>query len=179
MKKLSNEEISQSRISIEKSKSVERFPIYAILDNVRSLYNVGSIFRTADGALLKKLYLTGFTPSPPRKEIFKTSLGATETVPWEYFENPIDVIKTLKKENVKILAVELTNKSKPNYEILKADFPICVIFGNEINGISKYILDEVDGAIEIPMYGFKHSLNVSVSFGIVLFDIVRILKIKN
>lgn len=171
--KLTNEDIKTKRLSIEESKKINRFPIYVLLENIRSLYNVGSIFRTSDGARISELILTGYTPHPPRKELLKTSLGSTETVPWSYYENPLEVIKNFKKNKIIILAVELTNKSIPYYEIKKSDFPICLIFGNEISGISKELLEYVDGSIEIPMFGFKHSLNVSVCAGIVIFDLIR------
>ena len=178
IKKLSNDEIKLKRFLPTFLAENNRFPIYALLENIRSLYNVGSMFRTADGARISELLLAGFTPHPPRKELLKTSLGAIETVPWQYFKNPIDSIEYLKSKNVKITAVELTDKSFPNYEIKNNDFPLCVVFGNEITGISNDLLKHVDDSIEIPMYGVKHSLNVSVAFGIVLFDLLRILNQK-
>jgi len=152
-----------------------RFPISVIVDNVRSLYNVGSIFRTSDGALVEKLYLTGFTPHPPRKEIDKTALGATKTVPWEYHKDPLDVIAMMKKRKTQICVLELTNRSEPYYALQRSDFPLCVVVGNEITGISKEIIDQADIAIEIPMFGNKQSLNVAVAYGIVVFDFLRIL----
>lgn len=152
-----------------------RFPISVIVDNVRSLYNVGSIFRTSDGALVEKLYLTGFTPHPPRKEIDKTALGATKTVPWEYHKDPLDVIAMMKKRKTKICVLELTTRSEPYYALQRSDFPLCVVVGNEVTGIAKEIIDQADAAIEIPMFGNKQSLNVAVAFGIVVFDFLRIL----
>ena len=152
-----------------------RFPISVIVDNVRSLYNVGSIFRTSDGALVEKLYLTGFTPHPPRKEIDKTALGATKTVPWEYHRDPLDVIAMMKKRRTQICVLELTNRSEPYYALERSDFPLCVVVGNEITGISKEIIDQADIAVEIPMFGNKQSLNVAVAYGIVVFDFLRIL----
>ena len=175
MRKLTHSEISAKRIRKDDALSRPRLPIYAIADNVRSLYNVGSMFRTSDGALIEKLYLAGFTPHPPRKEIEKTALGSTGTVPWEYCEDARTVIVELKKRKVRICAVELTTESKPYFELKKSDFPLCLVFGNEITGISKEIVDEVDMAIEIPMFGTKQSLNVAVAFGVVLFDCVRVL----
>jgi tRNA G18 (ribose-2'-O)-methylase SpoU len=176
MQKLSHDEISQNRTKIEKIPSIQRNPIYALADNIRSLYNVGSIFRSSDGALLSKLFLTGFTPYPPRKEIDKTALGATHTVPWEYYKNPLDVVSKMKEQKIKICVLELTNKSIPHYNLTKQDFPLCLVFGNEITGVSKELIEHADMAIEIPMYGNKQSLNVAVAYGIVLYDCLRILR---
>lgn len=176
MRKLTHEEIARKRFSIEQLKNENRFPIYGLLDNIRSLYNVGSIFRTADGARLTKLFLCGFTPHPPRKEIEKTALGATTTVPWEYHEDPLPVIKNLKSLGVRICALEHTDKSLPYYSLKKGNFPLCIIVGNEITGVSKDILTHSDTAIDIPMFGMKQSLNAATAFGIVIFDCVRIFK---
>ncbi len=175
MQKLSHEEISKNRTNIEEISSIQRNPIFALADNVRSLYNVGSIFRSSDGALLSKLLLTGFTPYPPRKEIDKTALGSTQTVPWEYFKNPLEAVVQMKEQKIKICVLELTNKSIPHYDLTKQDFPLCLVFGNEITGVSKEIIEHADMAIEIPMYGNKQSLNVAVAYGIVLYDCLRIL----
>jgi tRNA G18 (ribose-2'-O)-methylase SpoU len=175
MQKLSHEEISKNRTKIEEISSIQRNPIFALADNIRSLYNVGSIFRSSDGALLNKLFLTGFTPFPPRKEIDKTALGSTNTVPWEYYKNPLDAVARLKEKNIKVCVLELTNKSVPHYDITKQDFPLCLVVGNEITGVSREIIEKADMAIEIPMYGNKQSLNVAVAYGIVLYDCLRIL----
>ena len=175
MRKLTHDEISAQRTPLEKIPSQPRLPISAIIDNVRSLYNVGSIFRSSDGALIERLYLTGFTPHPPRKEIEKTALGATKTVPWEHHKNPNELILKLKKQNIKICILELTTKSKPYYSVKRSDFPVCVVVGNEITGVSKEFIDAADMGIEIPMFGNKQSLNVAVAYGIVLYDFVRIL----
>jgi tRNA G18 (ribose-2'-O)-methylase SpoU len=175
MQKLSHDEISKNRTKIEEIQLLQRNPIYALADNIRSLYNVGSIFRSSDGALLSKLFLTGFTPFPPRKEIEKTALGATQTVPWEYHKNPLDAVAQLKEQKIKICVLELTTKSIPHYDLTKQDFPLCLVFGNEITGVSKEIIEQADMAIEIPMYGNKQSLNVAVAYGIVLYDCLRIL----
>ena len=174
-RKLTHDEISQNRKKIEEISNSLRNPIYALADNIRSLYNVGSIFRSSDGALIEKLFLTGFTPYPPRKEIDKTALGATSTVPWEYFKNPLDAVAELKKRKIKLYVLEQTTRSIPYYHITKEDFPICIAVGNEITGVSKEIIEQADCAIEIPMYGHKQSLNVSVAYGIVLYDLLRIL----
>lgn len=169
MKKLSHAEILNQRLDIDQALKAERHPISLFLDNIRSSYNVGSIFRTADSALLEKIYLTGFTPAPPRKEINKTALDAQETVPWEYFENPLDAIKKIKSQNIKLIALEITNSKKLYTNLQKNDYPLCIVLGNELTGISKEILEQCDEAIEIPMYGVKHSLNVSVSAGIAAY----------
>ncbi|HAP34587.1 MAG TPA: RNA methyltransferase [Bacteroidetes bacterium] len=176
MQKLSHDEISRNRTKIEEISSIQRNPIFALADNIRSLYNVGSIFRSSDGALLNKLFLTGFTPFPPRKEIDKTALSSTNTVPWEYYKNPLDAVFQLKEKKIKVCVLELTNKSVPHYDLTKQDFPLCLVVGNEITGVSKEIIEQADMAIEIPMYGNKQSLNVAVAYGIVLYDCLRILR---
>ncbi|MDA0986820.1 MAG: TrmH family RNA methyltransferase [Bacteroidetes bacterium] len=178
MRKLIHQEIQLQRKSQEQMEALKRFPIVCLIDNVRSLYNVGSIFRTSDGACIEKIYLTGFTPTPPRKEIEKTSLGATKTIPWEYFEDPLVPIKMLKQNGYKIILVEMTT-SGFNYSNLKVDnFPVCFIFGNELVGVSNKLFEIADFSIEIPMHGSKHSLNVAVAYGIVLFDAIRVLTNK-
>ncbi|MBI4811149.1 MAG: RNA methyltransferase [Ignavibacteriales bacterium] len=149
--------------------------MYGLLDNIRSLYNVGAIFRTADGARISKLFLCGYTPYPPRKEIEKTALGATSTIPWEYFKNPLDAIDLLKSQGIRICVLEHTDKSLPYYSLTKDVFPLCLVVGNEITGVSKEILSQADYAIDIPMYGMKQSLNAAIAFGITTFDCVRIL----
>ncbi len=174
-RKLTHDEISQNRKKIEEISNSNRNPIYALADNIRSLYNVGSIFRSSDGALLNKLYLSGFTPFPPRKEIEKTALGATQTVPWEYYKTPEEAIAEIKKQNIKLCVVEQTTRSIPYFTITKNDFPICIAVGNEITGVSKEIIAQADCAVEIPMFGHKQSLNVAVAYGIVLYDFLRIL----
>ena len=175
MRKLTHDEISARRTPLERILSKERFPIFALVDNVRSLYNVGSIFRSSDGALVRKLYLTGYTPHPPRKEIEKTALGATKTVPWEYHAKPADVLRSLKEKGIKLCVLELTDESRPHYEVEKTDFPLCLAVGNEITGVSPEIIEKADMAIQIPMYGNKQSLNVAVAYGIALYDFLRIL----
>jgi tRNA G18 (ribose-2'-O)-methylase SpoU len=179
MRRLLHEEISKNRLKPEEIEGKERNPIYVLIDNVRSLYNVGSIFRTSDGALIQKLILTGYTPHPPRHEIEKTALGATNSVSWEYYKDPIEAIKKIKDEGIKIIALEHTDKSMPYYDIKKSDFPACLVVGNEIKGIQEEILKYTDIAIEIPMFGIKQSLNVAVAYGIALYDLVRVLKEKN
>lgn len=178
MKKLSHEEVGGKRISLEQVKLVKRNPIYVLCDNIRSIYNVGSIFRTSDAALIEKLYLTGYTPYPPRPEIEKVALGSTKSILWEYHKNPIDIIKKLKSSGIKISSLELTNSSRMYYELKDSDFPLCLILGNELTGISNDLIEQSDFSLEIPQYGFKHSMNVSVAYGIAVFEMVKFLKYK-
>lgn len=171
MKKLALDEIGQQRLSVEAAKNAPRFPVTVLLDNIRSLYNVGSIFRTADAARIEKLFLCGITGYPPRKEIDKTALGAVETVPWEYHPEAVDVLKELKQQNIPIIALEHTSESKSCWEY-DYTFPCCLVIGNEVWGIREELLAYADAAIEIPMFGAKHSLNASVAFGITIYEII-------
>lgn len=174
MRKLTHAEIALKRIPIAHLARATRIPLTTVVDNVRSLYNVGSLFRTSDGAMIEKLILTGFTPHPPRKEIEKTALGSTKSVPWEYRKSPAATLVELKNKGYKICCLELTDNSIPYYNIAKSDFPLCLVVGNEITGVSKEILDLSDVAIEIPMFGTKQSLNVAVAYGIAVFEMARI-----
>lgn len=174
MRKLTHGEISASRIVKSRAHEVERMPIYGLIEDVRSLYNVGSIFRSSDGALVRKLFLAGYTPAPPRKEIEKTALGSTETVPWQYFKNPLDAVAAAREAGARICVLEHTTESRPYYSISPSDFPICLVVGNELTGVSQSIIQTADIAIEIPMYGTKQSLNAAVAYGIALYDLVRI-----
>ena len=132
MKKLTHEEVGKKRLPLSEVKSVKRNPIYVLCDNIRSIYNVGSIFRTSDAALIEKLYLTGYTPYPPRQEIEKVALGSTESVPWEYVKDPVEVINSLRKKNVKIVPLEITTDSRNYTKVNTNDFPLCLILGNEL-----------------------------------------------
>ncbi len=151
--------------------------IYLVLHNIRSLHNVGSVFRTADAAGVKKIYLTGYTPAPLdrfgkiRPEIKKTALGAEKFVKWEHYKNISILLKKLKKEKIRLIAVEQDNKAV-NYKNLKINYPLALIFGNEVRGLSQQILKKCDKIVEIPMHGKKESLNVSVAAGIVLFSLI-------
>lgn len=174
MKKLLYQEILNQRKTIEEIKHAARHPVTLILHNIRSAYNVGSIFRTADSAFVEKIILCGFTPHPPNHEIAKTSLGAIDTVPWEYHKDIIHAIELEKSLKKKIFAVELTDSSRPYTSIQKDEFPLCLILGNEISGIDDTVLEHCDDAIDIPMFGIKHSLNVSVATGIVVYEAVKI-----
>jgi tRNA G18 (ribose-2'-O)-methylase SpoU len=179
VRKLTHDEVAQRRQSLKRLDTAERLPVEVLLDNVRSLYNVGSIFRTSDGAMIEKLYLCGFTPHPPRKEIEKTALGATQSVPWEYQRNARDQLMNLKRRGIRVCVLELTTSSIPYYEIKRDHFPLCLVIGNELTGVSKDIVEMVDLAIEIPMFGIKHSLNVAVAYGIALFELSRIYRQSN
>ncbi len=174
MRKLTHPEIATKRISPEQVDNASRIPLIVVVDNIRSLYNVGSIFRTSDGAMIEKLILAGFTPHPPRKEIEKTALGSTKSVPWEHTKHPVDSIRNLKERNYKICCLELTDNSIPYYDIKSTDFPLCLIIGNEITGVSKELIELCDMGIEIPMFGIKQSLNVAVAYGIAVFELAKI-----
>ena len=175
MRKLTHEEIASKRYSPDQLKSEPRFPISLLLDNIRSLYNVGSIFRSADGARIAKIYLTGYTPCPPRSEIEKTALGSTLTVPWEYIKSADEAVERIKADNMRLCVLEHTDESRPSYSLRTDLFPLCLVVGNELTGISKQVMGRADVAVDIPMYGMKQSLNVAVATGIALFDFVRIL----
>jgi len=174
VKKLTHAEIVAKRLDIDSISDRERLPVCVVVDNVRSLYNVGSIFRTSDGALIERLILTGFTPHPPRKEIEKTALGSTKSVPWQYFPSPGMALDGLRADGYRICCLELTDRSVPYFSIQKPDFPLCLIIGNEISGVSRDLIAECDTALEIPMFGTKQSLNVAVAFGVAVFELSRI-----
>lgn len=149
-----------------------KFPIHIVLENIRSAFNVGAIFRTADAAGIEKLWLTGITPYPPHNRIPKTALGATKSVDWEYDKDPINILKKLKQEEISIVASELTNNSKP-YTDFQFPKPIAIVFGNEIAGVSDEALSLCNETLAIPMHGEKESLNVEVSVGIIVYEIIR------
>ncbi|MBM4160170.1 MAG: RNA methyltransferase [Ignavibacteria bacterium] len=174
MRKLTHAEIASRRATLESIRPTDRLPVTVVVDNVRSLYNVGSIFRTSDGVLLQKLILTGFTPKPPRREIEKTALGATRSVPWVHVKQPRDAIIRVKQEGVKAYCLELTDSTIPYYAVKPTDFPLCLVIGNEITGVSKEAINECDCALAIPQYGIKQSLNVAVAYGIAIFELNRI-----
>jgi tRNA G18 (ribose-2'-O)-methylase SpoU len=181
MRKLTHNEISKNRSTLDTLHSVKRLPVYAVLNSIRSNYNVGSIFRTSDGAMIEKLYLCGYTPHPPnpglptgKKEILKTALGSTESVNWEYAKDPKEVILKYKNEGIKVCALEMTDKSIPYYKVKKEDFPLCVVVGNEITGVSQELIDLCDFSIEIPQFGIKQSLNVAVAYGIAIFELRKV-----
>ena len=158
--------------SVSEVKKKKRNKIYALLDNIRSLYNVGAIFRTSDAILLEKVFLCGITGFPPRKEITKTALGAEEIVPFEYREDAVEAIKELKEQGVKIVAVELAEGSVPYVEA-QYDFPVCFVFGHEVEGVSDEVMEHVDMAVDLPMLGRANSLNVAVCYVIIMYDALR------
>lgn len=174
MRKLTHAEISATRPELENIDEVKKLPVVVLLNNIRSSYNVGSIFRTSDGVMIEKLFLTGFTPAPPKKEILKTALGSTDSVSWEYAEDAKEVIERLKSEGYKIGALELTEGSIAHHDLPKSEFPVCLIVGNEIKGVDQELLDLCDFALEIPQYGIKQSLNVGVAYGIAIFELRKI-----
>lgn len=172
MKKLTHQEILLVKPSVDEIKKKQRNPIFALLDNVRSLHNVGAIFRTSDAVLLDKVYLTGITGFPPRNEISKTALGAEDLVPWEYHENAKEIIQKLKKEGVQIVAVELAQGSE-DFREADFEFPVCFVFGHEVEGISDEVMELVDKTIHLPMLGRANSLNVATCYGIVMYEALR------
>jgi len=172
MKKISNLDLILSAPLIDDVHQKARRPVRVVLDNIRSLYNVGSIFRTSDAAGVEKLYLCGITGKPPRAEIHKAALGAEASVPWEYFENPTPILKRLKSEGFSIVALEHTELHQPFHQALFS-FPLCLVIGHEITGVSDEAMQLADTAIEIPMFGLKQSLNVSVAYGIAIYEIMK------
>lgn len=171
MKKLSLLELD--RPDVEQFKKSDKNQIIVVLDNVRSALNVGSFFRTCDGFAVETLYLTGITACPPNREIQKTAIGATESVSWEYRENIVDAVTEIKAAGYKVWGVEQTNQSVMLDRIEMSDQKIALVFGNEVDGLSEEILPILDGCIEIPQFGTKHSLNVAVCGGIVLWEMIR------
>jgi 23S rRNA (guanosine2251-2'-O)-methyltransferase len=172
MKKLANEALN--RISKEEFKEAEKTPIIIVLDDIRSLHNIGSVFRTSDAFLIEKIYLCVITAVPPNKEIHKTALGATDTVSWEYAKDVLDVIAKLKAEKVSIYSIEqVENSIMLNDFQPENDKKYALIFGNEVKGVQQEAINLSDGVIEIPQLGSKHSLNISVSAGIVIWDLFQ------
>ena len=169
MKKLKNSELN--RIDIKSFKSIKKTPLIVVLDNIRSLNNIGSIFRTCDAFLVSKIYLCGITAKPPNRKINKTALGSTDSVEWEYFKSTIKLIEKLKSEGVKIWSIEQVERAQKLNYIEKIDSKLkhAIVFGNEIKGVDQKIIDISENTIEIDQYGTKHSLNVSVAAGIVIW----------
>lgn len=171
MRKLRHEEIPRPSPSV--IPTLPKHPISVILDNVRSLYNVGSIFRSSDGALIEQLYLTGITGTPDNRGLHKTALGAQDTVTWRYEKNPIDTAQRLKKEGYTLAVLEITDTPTLTTGLTPDCFPLCLIVGNELTGVREELIQLADLALEIPQYGAKQSLNVAVAYGIAVFDLVR------
>ena len=170
MRKLKNKELN--RLTVSDFKDAKKTPIVIVLDNIRSLNNIGSVFRTSDAFLIKKVYLCGITAKPPHKDIQKTALGSTDTVSWEYVENTIDLIAQLKALQITVCAIEQAEKAT----MLNAFFPekgktYALVFGNEVKGVTQDVVNASDVVIEIPQFGTKHSLNISVSCGVVVWDL--------
>ncbi|MEP2773772.1 MAG: RNA methyltransferase [Fulvivirga sp.] len=174
MRKLANEELD--RKTVDEFKSADKLPVCILLDNIRSLNNVGSAFRTSDAFLIEKIYLGGITGTPPHRDIQKTALGATESVAWEHVESPLELVKQLKAEGYTIVSIEQVDKS-----VMLDDFTpdpnkkYCLVFGNEVFGVHEEIVTASDICLEIPQHGTKHSLNISVSLGIVVWDFYKTL----
>jgi len=165
-----------NRVSPEAYALHVKHPVILMLHNVRSMWNVGSMFRSADAAGIEKVILSGFTAVPPRKEIDKTALGAQNSVCWEHHPDPMPLLDTMKQEGISLFALEITTESRLYTDVTPEDFPLCLIVGNEVGGIDDEILSKCDGVLEIPQYGTKHSLNVAVASGIALFEMVRVLR---
>src|ERR1700739_2309613 len=172
MRKLSMDELN--RKSVEEFKQSDKIPVIAVLENIRSAYNVGSVFRTGDAFLLEAIYITGYTAKPPHKEIKKTALGAEETVHSEYFENAESAILKLHELGYKVYAIEQVKNSISLEKLIhQRDEKIAVIFGNEVSGVEQSTIEKCDGCIEIPQLGMKHSLNIATAAGVVLWELVR------
>ncbi len=172
MKKLSMDELN--RKTVEEFRRSEKTPVIAVLENVRSAYNVGSVFRTADAFLLQGIYLTGYTCFPPHKEIKKTALGAEQSVAWQHFANATEAIQVLKADGFKVYAVEQVQNSISLATLdCKPGEKIAVVFGNEVTGVEEETLKHCEGCIEIPQLGMKHSLNIATAAGVVLWEIIR------
>ncbi|MES2431184.1 MAG: RNA methyltransferase [Bacteroidota bacterium] len=172
MKKLSMDELN--RKSVDEFKQADKIPIIVVLENIRSAYNVGSVFRTSDAFLLEAIYITGYTCIPPHKEIKKTALGAEDSMIWKHFANASEAIVDLKQDGYKVYAVEQAMNS---YALQNVDFKnedkIAVIFGNEVTGVEQTTIEQCEGCIEIPQLGMKHSLNIATAAGVVLWELVR------
>lgn len=170
MRKLKNNELG--RISIDEFKSITKTPLIIVLDNIRSLNNIGSVFRTSDAFLIEKIYLCGISATPPNKDIHKTALGATESVDWEYAEETLEIVQQLQTENVQVLAIEQAeNSTKLDDFFPKKNQKYAVVMGNEVKGVQQKVVNAADLCVEIPQLGTKHSLNISVTTGVVIWDL--------
>ena len=169
MKKLKNSELN--RKSIAEYKSADKTPLIVILDNIRSLNNVGSVFRTSDAFLIEKIYLCGITGTPPHKDIQRTALGATDSVSWEYAEETLSVVNQLQSEGVFVASIEQAQDAVQLPDFKPSGQKIAIVMGNEVKGVQQEVIDASDTCIEIPQYGTKHSLNISVTCGVVIWDL--------
>ncbi len=175
MRKLKNNELG--RISVDEFKSTKKTPLIIVLDNIRSLNNIGSVFRTSDAFLIEKIYLCGITATPPNRDIHKTALGATESVAWEYAESTLAVVEKLKVESVKVLAIEQAeNSTKLDTFFPEENTKYAIVMGNEVKGVQQEVINASDMCIEIPQLGTKHSLNISVTTGVVIWDLFTKMK---
>lgn len=171
MKKLAFDDIP--RPTPDEIDALPKHPVSVVVDNVRSIYNVGSLFRTSDAALIEHLYLTGFTGTPNHKHLHKTALGAQDTVPWSHHTDPRDVLHTLRAEGYTLAVLEITDEPTLTTALESDHFPLCLVVGNEVHGIREAVVEMADVALEIPQFGAKQSLNVAVAYGIAVFDVVR------
>lgn len=172
MRKLKNSELN--RLDVDEFKATEKTPLIVILDNIRSLNNIGSVFRTSDAFAIEKIYLCGITATPPSKEIHKTALGATESVDWEYVEDTLGLIKKLQSEGIITAAIEQADNSVKLQEFtVTPNNKYAIVMGNEVKGVQQEVVDTCDYCIEIPQFGTKHSLNISVTTGVVLWDLLK------
>lgn len=172
MRKLKNSELG--RLDVEGFKKTTKIPLIVILDNIRSLNNIGSVFRTSDAFVVEKIYLCGITAQPPNKEIHKTALGATESVDWEYVEDALTLIEKLKEVSIKIVSIEQTENATMLQDFgIDKDQKYAIVFGNEVKGVQQEVVSNSDYCIEIPQFGTKHSLNISVSVGVVIWDLFK------
>jgi 23S rRNA (guanosine2251-2'-O)-methyltransferase len=172
MRKLKNNELN--RITVAEFKTTPKTPLIVVLDNIRSLNNIGSVFRTSDAFLIEKIYLCGITATPPNKDIHRTALGATESVAWEYVEDTLSLIKKLKEAKVNVLAIEQAENSTKldTFQPIKGEI-YAIVMGNEVKGVQQEVVNASDLCIEIPQLGTKHSLNISVTTGVVLWDLFQ------
>lgn len=178
MRKLKNNELG--RLTVDEFKQTKKTPIIVVLDNIRSLNNIGSVFRTSDAFLIEKIYLCGITATPPNKDIHRTALGATESVDWEYVEDTLTLIKKLKDSNIKVLAIEQAeNSTKLDTFSPEKNQKYAIVMGNEVKGVQQEVVSAADLCIEIPQLGTKHSLNISVTTGVVLWDLFSKMKLNS
>lgn len=172
IKKLTFEEILDKQPTLETLCTQERYPYVVVADNIRSLHNVGAVFRTSDAARVQRVYLCGITGTPPRDEIRKTSLGAEESVPWNYVPDANKIVDQLKQQGYQIVVLEHTNASH-DYRRAVYRFPVCLLIGHEYQGVQESLVQKADIAVEIPMHGIKQSLNVSVALGIMIYELLN------